>query len=178
MCQSTPSKSMPALIIVMGVSGSGKSCVAEALAKHYQMTYLDADDFHSDQAKAQMAAGIPLTDELRIPWVHNISAHLTDCATKNISCTLAFSGLRKKHREILRQLPFRVVFLHLTGSKELIARRMSARSDHFMPTSLLDSQFDSLEPCDGEEDIITIDISPPLTEVIARCRQHIDAKLH
>lgn len=139
MCQSIPPNSMPALIIVMGVSGSGKSSVAEELAKHYQMRYLDADDFHSDEAKAQMAAGIPLTDELRAPWVHNISAYLTDCAAKNISCTLAFSGLRKNHREILRQLPFHVIFLHLTGSKELIAQRMSARSDHFMPASLLDS---------------------------------------
>ncbi|MDO3387046.1 gluconokinase, GntK/IdnK-type [Gilvimarinus sp. SDUM040013] len=178
MCQSSiDNDHIPVLIIVMGVSGSGKSSVAKALAQHYQYLYLDADDFHSEAAKAQMAAGTPLTDELRAPWVHNISAYLNECFQKGTSCTLAFSGLRQAHRDTLRQLPFNIVFLHLEGSKALIASRMNDRSDHFMPTSLLDSQFDSLEPCNQESDIISVDITPPLERVIDSCYRDIEAKL-
>ncbi|MBU2886954.1 AAA family ATPase [Gilvimarinus agarilyticus] len=171
------SSTSPVLIIIMGVSGSGKSSVAQALAQHYQYHFYDADDFHSNEAKALMAAGTALSDEHRAPWVHNISAFLTDCAERKQSCTLAFSGLRHAHRDVLRQLPFQTLFLHLEGSKAVIGARMNARSNHFMPTSLLDSQFDSLEPCENEQDIIPIDISKPLAEVIHDCKQTINAKL-
>lgn len=164
----------PVLLIVMGVSGSGKSSVAEALAQHYQYHYLDADDFHSDEAKAQMAAGVPLTDEMRVPWVHNICAHLKDYAQKNASCTLAFSGLRRSHRDQLRQLPFTIVFVYLCGTKSLIAERMSAREGHFMPASLLDSQFASMEDSRGEADVVAIDISPELSQVITNCLHRIE----
>ena len=157
------------LIVVMGVSGSGKSTVAEALAEQLGYCYLDADDFHSDEAKACMAAGTPLTDAQRAPWVHNICAHLAQCAKKEQSCTLAFSGLRRSHREQLRRLPFQVIFLYLDGSQALIARRMSQRCDHFMPTSLLDSQFASMESSDDEADVIPIDISQTPQGVLERC---------
>ena len=167
----TPNKLCPSanLIVVMGVSGSGKSTVAQALAEQLDYCYLDADDFHSTEAKACMAAGKPLTDEQRAPWVHNICAYLTQCAQKEQSCTLAFSGLRRSHREQLRQLPFRVVFLYLDGSQALIAERMSRRSDHFMPPSLLNSQFASMETSDNEPDVIPIDISQPPQMVLEQC---------
>lgn len=167
----------PVLIIVMGVSGSGKSSVAQALAKAYGYRYLDADDFHSEEAKAQMAAGTPLTDAMRIPWVNNISAYLTDCAQLDVSCTLAFSGLRKAHRQQLRRLPFRLAFIYLKGSRETIARRMSSREDHFMPTSLLESQFASMEDSSGERDVLPIDIAPPLETVIDNCKRELEAYL-
>lgn len=170
--------SPPVLVIVMGVSGSGKSSVAQSLAENYGYRYLDADDFHSDEAKAQMAAGTPLTDEMRIPWVNNISAYLTDCAHSGVSCTLAFSGLRQAHRERLRSLPFKVIFIYLKGSKETISRRMGSREDHFMPTSLLDSQFASMEDSSAEADVLPIDITPPLEQVIDECRSRIDERLH
>lgn len=169
--------SPPVLVIVMGVSGSGKSSVAQSLAEDFGYRYLDADDFHSDEAKAQMAEGTPLTDEMRIPWVNNISAYLTECAQSGISCTLAFSGLRQAHRECLRSLPFKVIFIYLKGSKETIARRMSSRQDHFMPTSLLDSQFASMEDSSTETDVLPIDITPPLEQVIRECKSRIDAQL-
>ncbi|HEY7884184.1 MAG TPA: gluconokinase, GntK/IdnK-type [Cellvibrionaceae bacterium] len=167
----------PVLIIVMGVSGSGKSTVAQFLAEDLNYCYLDADDFHTDEAKAQMAAGTPLTDAMRIPWVNNICAHLTQRAQSGTSCTLAFSGLRKAHRESLRQLPFRVVFTYLNGSKATIAQRMSLRADHFMPTSLLDSQFASMEDSSAEADVLTIDISADLPQVLAACKSQVSAYL-
>ncbi|WP_020208354.1 gluconokinase [Gilvimarinus chinensis] len=167
----------PQLAIVMGVSGSGKSSVAKALAEKMGYQYLDADDFHSDEAKACMAAGTPLTDAQRIPWVHNICAHLNQRAKNEQSCTLAFSGLRRSHRQQLRELPFDVVFLYLDGSKALIAERMNTRNNHFMPTSLLDSQFDSMEESATEHDVVKINIDAELHEVVQNCLQHLRARL-
>ena len=172
-----PSAEQPVLLIVMGVSGTGKSSVAEALAQHYGYRYLDADDFHSDEAKALMAQGTPLTDALRAPWVRNISAYLSQCAASGASCTLAFSGLRQDHRQQLRQLPFRRLFVFLAGDKNTIATRMNLRQDHFMPTSLLDSQLASLQSPLGEPDVIEISIEPVLDTVIATCITRIDNAL-
>ncbi|UTF59993.1 gluconokinase [Gilvimarinus sp. DA14] len=159
----------PQLVIVMGVSGSGKSSVAKAMAEQLNYEYLDADDFHSDEAKACMAAGVPLTDAQRIPWVHNICAHLATRAQNGQNCTLAFSGLRRSHRQQLRKLPFDLVFLYLKGSKALIAERINARNNHFMPPSLLDSQFASMEESTTETDVISIDIDRPLSQVVESC---------
>ncbi len=166
-------ESLPALIIVMGVSGSGKSTVAEALAEQLDFTYLDGDDFHSAEACQHMAAGKPLTDAMRVPWVDNICSALSTYALKGTSCTLAFSGLRKAHREQLRTAPFNILFIYLTGSKETILARMKSREDHFMPTSLLDSQFESMEDSETEQDVIQIDISPSPTEIISTCLKSI-----
>src|SRR6188768_14337 len=85
------------LIIVMGVSGSGKSSVATAIANHYQYCFLDADDFHSQENKRHMASGQPLTDEMRIPWVNSIKEYLQSANSEQKHCVLAFSGLRKQH---------------------------------------------------------------------------------
>ncbi|WP_041522809.1 gluconokinase [Gilvimarinus agarilyticus] len=172
-----PSAEQPVLLIVMGVSGTGKSSVAQALAEHYGYRYLDADDFHSDEAKALMAQGTPLTDALRAPWVRNIGAHLTQCAADGTNCTLAFSGLRHDHREQLRQLPFQRLFVFLAGRKDTIATRMNQRQDHFMPTSLLDSQLASLQSPSAEPDVIEVSIEPALAEVIDNCIDRIDQSL-
>lgn len=154
--------STPSLVIVMGVSGAGKSTVSKALAELCGYLYLDADDFHSAEARAHMAAGKPLTDAMRIPWVENICQHLRKLAVDDTHVVLAFSGLRKAHREPLRHCGYRAQFLFLDGDRDTIAARMQARTGHFMPTSLLDSQFDSLERPDGEPDVYALDITPPL----------------
>lgn len=156
----------PCLFVVMGVSGCGKSTVAKALAEQFNCLFLDADDFHSEENKAHMAIGKPLTDAMRLPWVQSMRDYVQNQCELGNSCTLAYSGLRTEHRKILRDTNMRTVFIFLKGSKELIAKRMAARQNHFMPTSLLDSQFASLEDPSHEKDVLTIDIDKTLTEML------------
>ena len=165
--QKTPSNAQANthLIVVMGVSGSGKSTIADAVAKHYSFFYLDGDDFHSEAAREQMASGVPLTDALRAPWVEAICLHLQERASKRQHCVLAFSGLKKKHRDQLRGAGLRTLFLFLAGDKDLIQQRLQHRKGHFMAPQLLDSQFDSLEYPGDEDDVISIDISGTLAQV-------------
>lgn len=168
--------SAPLLAIVMGVSGAGKSTISQALAERCGYLYLDADDFHSTEARTHMAAGKPLTDAMRTPWVETICTHLRKLATGGTHVVLAFSGLRKAHREPLRHCGYRVQFLFLDGNRDTIAARLQARTDHFMPTSLLDSQFASLERPDTEPDVQTLDITPPLEQLLDRAVHLLQSK--
>ncbi|HEY0334866.1 MAG TPA: gluconokinase [Stenotrophomonas sp.] len=170
-----PDSRQPWALVVMGVSGSGKSTVAAELALHYGALYLDADDYHDDQARTQMASGVPLTDLQRAPWVARLSATLADQAKANRNTVLAFSGLRHEHRQRLRQsgVPMRFVFLH--ASPEVIAARLGARVGHFMPAALLDSQFAALQSPDDEPDVVAIDIDGPPAEVLARTLHALEA---
>ena len=160
--------------VVMGVSGSGKTTVARALAEAWDATFLDADDFHSPEARAHMASGRPLTDDMRRPWVERIAADLRRRVDAGERVALAFSGLRRQHRAMLREagLPLRFVFLH--GDRGLIAERMRARSGHYMPVSLLDSQFAALEPPQGEPDVHAVAIDAPPEQVLARALAVLD----
>lgn len=163
-------------IVVMGVSGSGKSLLARALAEHYGVRYLDADDFHSELARARMASGLPLTDEMRAPWVTALAAALRDHTDRGEPVVLAFSGLRAAHRMQLRTgSGLRLLFLFLQGEPELIAKRLSARAGHFMPPSLLDSQFETLQMPEAEPDVLPVDISPPPPQMIAAAIDAIEA---
>lgn len=153
------------LIIVMGVSGSGKSTLAKALADIYDYEYLDGDDFHSDESRALMAQGIPLTDAHRAPWVASIKARLEDNAKQQTHTILAFSGLKQKHRDILRSAGLRTIVLYLNGNKETIQDRINNRKDHFMAPALLDSQFASMEDPLSEADVHSIEIWPSLDQV-------------
>lgn len=152
----------------MGVAGSGKTTVARALAAHYGALYLDADDLHTREARAQMAAGIPLTDAQRAPWVAAVVASLQRATAQGGACVLAFSGLRAAHRQHLRDsgVPVRFVFLH--APPDVIAARLVARHDHFMPPELLASQCDTLQSPVGEPDVVSIDVSGAFAEVLAR----------
>ena len=161
----------PYIIISMGVSGTGKSTLAQLIAETYKLDFLEADDFHSDENKAHMAAGKPLTDEMREPWIANICNTIT---SKGKSCVLAYSGLRRAHRQKFRELGFKTLFLNLQGSKELIAERMNQRSDHFMPTSLLDSQFAAMDPPEGEPDMVSVSIDATVPEIVAEATKHIE----
>lgn len=154
--------------VVMGVSGSGKTTVARALADTWPATFLDADDFHSEAARARMASGQPLTDAMRLPWVERIVAELRRRVDAGERVALAFSGLRHHHRDMLRgaRLPLR--FLFLDGEQALIAARMRARSGHYMPVSLLDSQFAALDRPDGEPDVETLAIAATPGELLQR----------
>lgn len=162
----TPASASPLAIVVMGVSGSGKTTIAQALAAHYGYRFLDADDYHSVAARAQMAAGQPLTDAMRLPWVELLAATLRDCVEAGESVVLAFSGLRGTHRQLLRRsgIPIRFVFLH--AAPHVIAARLSARAGHFMPPSLLDSQLQTLELPLDEADVVSVDVDATVAEVV------------
>ncbi|CAE6843724.1 gluconokinase [Xanthomonas arboricola] len=162
----TPASASPLAIVVMGVSGSGKTTIAQALAAHYGYRFLDADDYHSVAARAQMAAGQPLTDAMRLPWVELLAATLRDCVQAGESVVLAFSGLRGTHRQLLRRsgIPIRFVFLH--AAPHVIAARLSARAGHFMPASLLDSQLQTLELPLDEADVVSVDVDATVAEVV------------
>ena len=156
----------PHAIVVIGVAGSGKTTVALALARHYGYVFLDADDFHSPEAKGQMAAGVPLTDAQREPWVGVLIDELRGCAQEGRSCVLAFSGLRAAHRQRLREcgVPVRFVFLHAAAG--VIAGRLAGRDGHFMPVQLLDSQCEALEVPVGEPDVLSVDVDRSVDEVV------------
>ncbi len=155
------------LIVVMGVSGCGKSSVGKALAEHLHYQFVEADDYHPQANKDHMANGNALDDAMREPWIALLHAHLKQLAQSKESCVVSFSGLRRAHRAKIRDLPFKSVFIHLEGEQQLIADRINARSHHFMPASLLDSQYLALESPSKNETIISIDIQPKLQSVIA-----------
>lgn len=152
--------------VVMGVSGCGKSSVAEKLAKATGGSFLDADDFHPPANKAKMASGIPLTDEDRWGWLDTLNAELRKRSDDKTPAFLACSALRRVYRERLAAGLPGLRYLYLKGSKELIRSRMESRSGHFMPPALLDSQFAALEePTEAEATIIPID--PPVEEIVS-----------
>lgn len=148
--------------VVMGVSGSGKTTLAQALGNAWPASFLDADDVHSAEARAWMASGRPLTDAMRTPWVMRLAEELRRRVDAGERVALAFSGLRRAHRDLLRDAGLPLRFLFLQGGRELVATRMQARSGHYMPVSLLDSQYEALEDPQEEADVrsIGIDCTP------------------
>ena len=145
----------PRVVIVMGVSGSGKSTVGLLLANLLNAAFVDADDLHPPENKAKMAAKIPLTDADRLPWLQHLRSHVIDSTPKGHTTVLACSALKASYRHLLTSNTgpdVRIVFLQ--GSKDLIAARLAARSGHFMPPDLLTSQFATLEPPSPAEAII------------------------
>jgi len=149
----------PTAIVVMGVSGAGKSTIAAMLAVRLGWTYEDADWFHPPHNVEKMHAGEPLTDEDRLPWLQGIAAWIEATRAQGGHGVIACSALKRAYRRILvgNQSDVRIVFLK--GERELIARRMTLRHGHFMPASLLDSQFAALEEPVPEEHPITVSIA-------------------
>lgn len=153
------------LIIIMGVSGSGKTTVAQQLADEIGASFLDADDFHSESARQQMAAGVPLTDEQRLPWIGRIIEFIEQNLTEDKCFVLAYSGLRKAHRKLFLALPYSVKCIMLQTSKQVIAARLQRRSEHFFDANLLHSQFESLELPNDDEQIMLMDANQPLASL-------------
>lgn len=152
-------------VVIMGVAGCGKSSVGEALAQRLDIIYRDGDDLHTPQAVEKMRRGIPLTDDDRWPWLDRVAQVLAAEAPILVGC----SALKRAYRDRIRAgAGGPVTFVHLSGSRDLIASRMAARTGHYMPTSLLDSQFAALEP-PGPDEAITVDIDhtlPAITDAI------------
>lgn len=150
----------PPLLVVMGVSGSGKSTIGSLLAEGLHVQFVDADDLHPASNIDKMAAGVPLTDDDRWPWLAKVGSVLAGAASTGI--VVACSALKRSYRDAIRSEAPDAFFIYLNGSRELLAARLGDRKGHFMPTALLDSQLDALEPLGtGERGIvISIDNSP------------------
>ena len=141
----------------MGVSGAGKSTVGPLVAERLGVPFADADDFHPPANISKMSAGIPLDDADRAPWLDAVAAWLVEGQGGVVAC----SALKRAYRDRLRARCPDLVLLHLDGSPELIAERQSARAGHFMPPSLLRSQFAALETAGPDEPIVRVDVSGP-----------------
>lgn len=156
---------MKALVVVMGVSGCGKTTIGEALAAREGLTFADGDDFHSEANKAKMHAGTPLTDADRAPWLAAQAAWLR--GQHHAGGVLASSALRRAYRDRLREGNPGLFFVHLHGTRELLLERVNNRQGHFMPPTLLDSQLETLEALEPDEAGATIEIGPGPQEIVA-----------
>ena len=158
--------SPPFAIVVMGVAGSGKSTVAAALAKRLGWAFAEADMFHSTANVAKMSAGTPLTDEDRWPWLDAMAGWLAHARAEGRPCVLACSALRRVYRERLAGGHDDVRFVFLAGDFETIEARMARRTGHYMPASLLASQFATLEPPAADEPAITLSAAQPVAKLV------------
>ena len=149
----------PPLVVVMGVSGAGKSTVGALLAERLGLAFHDADDFHPPANVAKMRAGQPLTDADRAPWLDAIGAHLA--AQHGQGCVVTCSALKRAYRDRLRALAPEARVVLLPGDDALVAARQAARQGHFMPASLVASQFATLEAPAPEEGAIALDVAAP-----------------
>jgi gluconokinase len=161
---------MRPLLVVMGVSGSGKSTVGAALAQRLRVPFADADDFHPPANIAKMSAGVPLDDEDRGPWLDAIGVWLDEHPGGGV---MSCSALKRDYRDRLRRHAHRVEFVHLSGTPEVLARRMAGRPGHFMPASLLTSQLATLEPLEPDEHGVTIDIDQSVDDVVQQYVDHL-----
>ncbi len=155
-----------AAIIVMGVSGSGKSTIAEALAKRLGFVEEDADLYHTAANVNKMQSGIPLNDEDRLPWLHIVAGVIEGHITSNRPVVIACSALKRKYRDILVHGRHDVRLVYLKGTRNVIAARTTHRKGHFMPPSLLDSQFDALEEPALDEHAAIVDIDAPVDAIV------------
>jgi gluconokinase/shikimate kinase len=146
----------------MGVSGCGKSTVAGLLAGRLGWDLGEGDDMHPPENVARMAAGHPLTDADRWPWLRHVAGWITEHTQDRRPGIITCSALKRSYRDALRA--DHVVFVFLDGSRELIAARLATRHGHFMPTTLLDSQFATLEPPGPDEHALRVEITPPPSE--------------
>jgi gluconokinase len=160
------SAKIPCALVVMGVSGSGKSTIADRLAKRLNWTFEDGDRFHPASNVAKMSAGHPLTDEDRWPWLRAISAEIDRACKAGEHLVIACSALRRAYRDALVHGRNDVRIIYLRGSQALIAKRLALRKDHFMPPGLLDSQFGTLEPPDADENPVTVSIDAPAEAIV------------
>ncbi len=155
-------------VVVMGVSATGKTTVAEAMCHELGYEFIEGDSLHPPENIAKMESGIPLGDDDRDPWLRAIAERMSERDAAGVSTVVTCSALKRKYRDLLRaaasQDPF---FVHLHAPFEVLEDRMALRTKHFMPTSLLHSQFDALEPLGEDENGAAVDVTPPVEEVVA-----------
>ena len=162
--------SMAMIAVLMGVTGCGKTSVGEQLAERLGWAMLEGDSFHPQSNKDKMSSGTPLTDEDRWPWLEEIGRQMRKYGERNESAVVTCSALKRAYRNRLRQAAgtCEVRFVHLTGARPVLEERMRARTGHFMPASMLDSQLETLETPGTDENAITVDIDQPLDTIVNR----------
>ncbi|HVJ51500.1 MAG TPA: gluconokinase [Aliidongia sp.] len=166
----------PVIAIVMGVSGSGKTTVAALLAAALGCQFQEGDDLHPAANVAKMHSGIPLTDEDRLPWLRKIAAEIDEWRAAGQSGVLTCSALKRAYRDIIIGDRADVTLIYLRGPHELIRERMAARHEHYMPVSLLDSQFAALEEPTEDERPIVVDIGHKPIELAAEMVHRLEAR--
>jgi gluconokinase len=157
-------------IVVMGVSGSGKTTVGEALAAALGWRFVEGDAFHPAANVAKMASGHPLDDDDRRPWLEALAAEIGKDDAAGRSSVVGCSALRRAYRDILRAGAPDVRFLHVHGDEALLAARVSHRPGHFFPAALLESQLATLEPLGPDERGFVVDVAAPVDQVVAEAR--------
>ena len=158
----------PIVLVLMGVAGCGKTTTAARLSRRLGWEFRDADAFHPPANIAKMTAGVPLTDDDRWPWLAAIADWIDARLTAGECAIVTCSALKRAYRDVLAGGRSRVRIVHLAGSKALIGARMAARRNHFMPTSLLDSQFAALEPPAADENVVEVSVALPPGSVTER----------
>ena len=155
----------PPVLVIMGVSGAGKSTIAQELAARLGWAFEEGDSLHPEANIAKMHAGIPLTDADREPWLKRVAAWIDGQRAKKQPGIITCSALKRSYRQIIIDRRPEARLVYLRGSRELIARHLAGRDDHFMPASLLQSQIDTLEEPGPDEDPLIIDLGPPPSEI-------------
>ncbi len=168
----TDATDLPTVLVVMGVSGTGKSTIAGLLAERLGWRLEEGDDLHPPANVARMEQGVPLTDEDRWPWLDRVAAWIDRQGRAGEPGIITCSALRRAYRDRLRRA--NVVFVHLAGTREVISARLATRSGHFMPLSLLQSQLDTLEPPGPDERVITVRLGGTPDEEVGQVLQALE----
>jgi len=168
-----PSQEHPQHVVVMGVSGVGKTTIATALASRVGYEFAEADDFHPQSNIDKMSAGVPLNDEDRAPWLRALADWMRQRYDEGRSTVMACSALRRRYRDILREGAPDAFFVHLVGDQALLLDRMDHRK-HFMPSALLQSQFDTLEPLGDDENGLVLDVAGPPESLVDRAVEAVE----
>ena len=155
-------------IVVMGVSGVGKTTIAKGISSLTGWTFAEGDAFHSESNVANMRGGHPLTDEDRWPWLRAVGAWMSEEIDEGRCAVITCSALRRSYRDVLREGRPEVEFCHLTADPDLVGDRLQHRQGHYMPTSLLDSQYATLEPLEADEPGVAVSVEGPLPGVVHR----------
>lgn len=166
----------PPRLIIMGVSGCGKSTVGEHLAHRIGVPFLEGDALHPARNVALMAAGTPLTDADRAGWLDAIADHLSGLGP-DAGLVVSCSALKRAYRDHLRAAATDVQFVHLHGTRAMLTTRLRARQGHYMPPALLDSQLDTLEIPSADEAVLTLDIAEPADQLVAQIEHLLQLNL-